>query len=67
MDLDKAADDDLIAASMRMMEKNKAVNVLFRLQKTRNSVEETEKQWVHSRHLAYRVRRLFCQRSETNR
>ena len=69
MDIDKAADDDLMA-SMRMMEKKEdeatalpAIATDLQEQPQQQQQEddmETEKQWVHGRHLAYRIRRLFA-------
>jgi len=64
MDIDKAADDDLMA-SMRLMDKKDdeagaLPAIEGDLEQQRRGDEETEKQWVHGRHLAYRVRRLFA-------
>ena len=61
MDLDKAADDDLMA-SMRMMEEKEQGGkcAVSSPEDAQQRDEETEKQWVHGRHLAYRVRRLFA-------
>ena len=61
MDLDKAADDDLMA-SMRMMEEKEQGGkcAVSSPEDAQQRDEETEKQWVHGRYLAYRVRRLFA-------
>ena len=67
MDLDKAADDDLMASMRMMEEKNKAVNVLFRLQKTRNSEMKRQKNSGSTVVTSPTASVVSLPRSETNR